>query len=248
MRIALISDIHGNCFALDTALADLRSHSVAQIVCLGDAIQGGPQPAETVQRLRELGCPIVMGNADAWLLAEENDSAEPTSQQQRDVRAWTLSKLSSDDLAFIRSFQPTVEVALAGGQRLLCFHGSPTSYDDILLPDTSREDWQRFLGPFAPAIMTGGHTHTQQMRRVGEGLFFNPGSIGLVYDVLLPKDQIYTSPWAEYAILTHEQGRLSLDFHRAPYDVEQLIQVIQASGRPHADAMIADYRRDPKNA
>jgi predicted phosphodiesterase len=56
MRIAVISDIHGNAYALDAALADMASQGVDQIVCLGDAIQWGPQPAETVQRLRELAC------------------------------------------------------------------------------------------------------------------------------------------------------------------------------------------------
>ena len=98
MRIALISDIHGNCFALDAALADLQSHTVDQIICLGDTLQGGAQPAETIKRLHALACPIVMGNADAWLLAEENDTAEPTTEQQREVRLWTLSQLSPDDL------------------------------------------------------------------------------------------------------------------------------------------------------
>ncbi|MGE5335161.1 MAG: metallophosphoesterase family protein, partial [Nitrososphaerota archaeon] len=53
-RLAVISDIHGNCVALDTVLADLGRLSVDRVVCLGDAIQGGVQPAETVQRLREL--------------------------------------------------------------------------------------------------------------------------------------------------------------------------------------------------
>ncbi|HEU5369582.1 MAG TPA: hypothetical protein VFU69_14005, partial [Ktedonobacterales bacterium] len=132
---------------------------------------------------------------------------------------------------------------LEGGQRLLCFHGSPTSYNDILLPGTPGEDWQRLLGPYAPAIMTGGHTHTQQMRSVGAGLFFNPGSVGLVYDVLLPADQLYINAWAEYAILTVEQGRLSLDFRRVPYDVEQLIHIYRASGRPHSESRIAEYLR-----
>jgi predicted phosphodiesterase len=242
MRIALIADIHANCFALDIALADLQGRDVDQIICLGDAIQGGPQPAETIRRLRELHCPIVMGNADAWLLAAEHDTAEPTSPQQREVRQWTLSRLSTDDLAFIRGFQPTIDLALDDGQRLLCFHGSPTSYDDILLPDTPTEEWHRLLAPYAPAIMTGGHTHTQQLRRIGQGLFFNPGSIGVAYNTFLPADQMHTDAWAEYAMLTYERSSMSLDFHRAPYDVEQLIHVIRVSGRPHADTLIAEYR------
>ena len=76
MRIAVISNIHANCFALDTALADLKKNSVDQIVCLGDTVQGGAQPARTIARLRELACPTVMGNANAWLLSEEGDRGE----------------------------------------------------------------------------------------------------------------------------------------------------------------------------
>lgn len=91
--------------------------------------------------------------------------------------------------------------------------------------------------------MTGGHTHTQQMRRVGEGLFFNPGSIGLAYNIFLPEDQFHLDAWAEYAILIAERGCLRLDFHRIPYDVEQLIQIIRSSGRMHANQMIAEYQQ-----
>lgn len=56
MRLAIISDIHGNLFALEYVLEDIRRQGIEQIVCLGDAIQGGAQPAETVQCLRELNC------------------------------------------------------------------------------------------------------------------------------------------------------------------------------------------------
>jgi putative phosphoesterase len=243
MRIATISDIHGNRFALDAALADIKKRSVDKIVCLGDTIQGGPQPAETVERLRALGCPVVLGNADAWLLNEETATAEPTSTEQREVRAWTLTKLSRGDIDFLRSYQPTIEMKLNGRQRFLCFHGSPASYDDILLPDSPKEKWDQLLGPYSPAIMAGGHAHTQQVRRIKDGLFFNPGSIGVAFNTFLPKEEFRTEPWAEYAILTHEEGYSSLEFRRAYYDLEGLVRVIQASGRPHADHMIRDYRK-----
>ena len=99
----VISDIHGNCVALDAVLADLSHRNHDRVVCLGDAVQGGPQPAETVQRLRELGCPVVMGNADAWLLTGVDiHGAEHTSQQQLDVREWSLSQLVEADREFMR--------------------------------------------------------------------------------------------------------------------------------------------------
>src|SRR5512142_3377814 len=131
MRIAVISDIHGNCIALDAALDDLVQRPADHLVCLGDAIQGGPQPAAVVRRLRELGCPVVMGNADAYLLSGANTGDEPTSEERQRmldaVREWSLAQLSTEDRAFIQSFRPTVEVALEAGRRLLCFHGSPAS-------------------------------------------------------------------------------------------------------------------------
>src|SRR5579875_577423 len=91
MQLAVISDIHGNCFALDQVLEDIRRQGIEQIVCLGDAIQGGAQPAETAARLRELNCPVVMGNADDWLLTGKVTSTqEKISEQQRAVRTWVL--------------------------------------------------------------------------------------------------------------------------------------------------------------
>lgn len=221
----------------------MRTSSVERIVCLGDTIQGGPQPEKTVERLREISCPIVMGNADAWLLNEEANSAEPSTKEQREVRSWTLSKLSPRDLAFIKSYQSTVRIPIDSDLSLFCFHGSPTSFNDILLPDTPKTDWDRLLGPFSPSIMTGGHTHTQQIRRICEGLFFNPGSIGVVYNSSLPELSSYTNPWAEYAILTYDPKRLSVEFRRAYYNLEEMLEEIRKSGRPHADKMIQDYRR-----
>jgi predicted phosphodiesterase len=241
LRIAVISDIHGNRFALEAAIADMKGRSIDRTVCLGDTIQGGPQPRETAQKLREMNIPIVMGNADAWLLAEEADTLEPTSEVQREVRKWTLSRLSKDDLRFIKGFRSTVELGLDKRQRLLCFHGSPKSFDDILKPDTPQDRWDQLLGPYSPAIMAGGHTHTQQVRRVGEGLFFNPGSVGVVFNALLPDEEHRLYPWAEYAILTYTNGLSGLEFRRAPYDLRRFLRIVRSSGRPHSAKVVADY-------
>jgi putative phosphoesterase len=243
MRIAILSDIHGNCLAFDAVLEDLHRRSIDQIVCLGDAIQGGAQPFETVQRLRELACPVVMGNADAWLLSGEITSEqEPVSEQQRAVREWSLAQLSADDRAFIGQFSPTVEIELEAGKKLLCFHGSPHSFDDLLLPDTSQEVFQTLLDGFDADLFSGGHTHTQQFRRLGDAWYVNPGSIGLAYNWLLPAEAFRADPWADYAIITSENERINTEFLHVPFDVDKLRQVIQASGRPHPEASLALYQ------
>ena len=239
--MAIISDIHGNRIALNAALADIKRQSTDRIVCLGDTVQGGPQPVETLEKLREIGFPVVMGNADDWLLKGESETVEPTSDEQREVRRWTLSKLTPGDVEFLRSYRPTVEVELGGTDLLLCFHGSPKSYDDILLPDTPQEKWDELLGMYASSIMAGGHTHTQQIRRVRSGLFLNPGSIGVVYDYHLPKERFHTEPWAEYAILSFEGRQSAVEFRRAYYDLDDFIESVRASGRPYAEHTIKDY-------
>ncbi|HET8840530.1 MAG TPA: metallophosphoesterase family protein, partial [Ktedonobacteraceae bacterium] len=233
MRLAVISDIHGNCFALDRVLEDIRQHSIEQLVCLGDAIQGGSQPAETVQRLRELGCPVVMGNADDWMLTGIDTSPHETiSEQQLAVREWSLSQLSAEDKAYIQQVQATIEIPLEAGKKLLCFHGSPHSYDDILLPNTPEETFRQLLDGFNVALLTGGHTHTQQLRRLDDARYFNPGSVGLAYNWQQPEETFRADPWADYAIVTSEGENLGIEFRRLPYDVQKLLQIIRTSGRP----------------
>ena len=68
VRLALISDIHGNLPAFDAVLAHISGRNISQIVCLGDVMASGPQPREALARLKALACPVVMGNTDAWML------------------------------------------------------------------------------------------------------------------------------------------------------------------------------------
>ena len=248
MKLIIISDVHGNCVALDAVLADIQHESGDKIVCLGDAIQGGPQPAEVVQRLRELGCPAVMGNADAWLLDGEETGAEEISTERLHklhiVREWSLTQLEAADRTFISEFLPTIEIPLSPERSLLCFHGSPTSYDDLIFPYTPEEEFQRLLNPFADHILTGGHTHMQQIRRLGDSFFFNPGSVGLTYNHQQDEAGFRTDPWAEYAVLTAENGRIRLEFRRVPFDVAALLRAYQDSGRPFAEEAVAQYAPD----
>ena len=211
MRIAIISDIHGNCVALDAVLNDINHTGIDQIVCLGDAVQGGPQPAEVVARLRELGCPVVMGNADDWLLTGIESGAENITEERRvrldAVREWQLTRLSASDLAFISTFQPTVQIPLDHERTLLCYHGSPQSFDHIILPQTPEEEVRGYLEPKEQMIYTGGHTHIQFISHFGRTFHFNPGSVGVAYRHDQPDDHFRLDPWAEYALLSTTSGK-----------------------------------------
>jgi predicted phosphodiesterase len=245
MKIAVISDIHGNCVALDTVLLDWKHDRVDQIVCLGDAIQGGPQPAQVAARLRELACPVVMGNADDWLLTGTDSGAEHVSEVRRiqleAVRRWQLSELTPEDLAFIHAFQPTLRHPLDNERSLLCYHGSPSSFDHVILPQTPDEEVRQYLNPEGRTIYTGGHTHMQFIRHFGRTFHFNPGSVGFAYRHDQPENRFRADPWAEYALLSSTNGRLALELRRVSFDVQRLIDAYHASGRPHAETAIAQY-------
>jgi putative phosphoesterase len=246
MRIAVISDMHGNDYAFETVEADINNQKVDQIVCLGDAVQGGPQPAEVVKRLCRLNCPVVMGNADAWLITGEETADEgiPLERLRKmaDIRLWSLSKLTEDDIDFIAKFQPTITIKLEGGLDLLCFHGSPASFDDIILPAASEEGFQKFLGAYSNHVLTGGHTHAQQIRRLGDLFFFNPGSVGFAYSHNQPDNDFHADPWAEYAILTAVGSQVSVEFRRVPFDAQEMVCIYHESGRPFGEEAAAQYR------
>jgi putative phosphoesterase len=236
MRIALISDQHGNDVAFRTVVDDVMRIGVDAMVCLGDVVQGGAQPAETLQRLTSLDCPTVLGNADAFLLGE--DVAEETTPEQEEMRNWTLAQLGDQGVEELRSFQPLVELE-RDGHRLVCFHGSPASYDDILLPDSDGD-----LGPWIvdADLLAGGHTHKQWTRRIGAAIFVNPGSVGLAYDHHFPREKIRFDAVAEYALVSVGPLGPAVEFRRVPYDLEELREAVLKSGRPQAERHIGLYR------
>jgi predicted phosphodiesterase len=175
--LALVSDIHGSDDAFAAVLDELAAHGVERGVCLGDAVQGGDQPCEVLDRLAALGWPVVLGNADAFLLEVPTDSPEELTPQQLEKREWTLAQLEERHLEQIRSFAPTLDVEFDDGVRLRAFHGSPRSYDDLIFPETSDAEVERLLGGSGADVLAGGHTHRQWARFVDGALFVNPGPV-----------------------------------------------------------------------
>jgi predicted phosphodiesterase len=243
MRTALVSDVHGNAVALEAVLADLERRPVDQVVALGDMVQGGPQPAVVVDRLVELGWPVVLGNADAFLL-DPDAGSEAVTEAALEGRRWSVERLGPERLEVIRSFAPTIERPLGDGRTLLAFHGSPHSYDDFLFPTTPEGVFRALLGSADAAVLAGGHIHLQFLRRVGDSVFVNPGSVGLSYDHEQPEDDFRVDPWAAYAVVDVEDGRVDVAFRRVPVDVAAVIGAIRESGLPGGEAWVA--RLEPR--
>jgi putative phosphoesterase len=241
MRIALISDIHGNDVAFAAVAEDLGLVAPDEIVSLGDVAQGGPEPAATLERLAALEARTVMGNSDAFLLEVPTDSPEPISERHLEVREWSVAQLGESQLEYMRSFEPTVELDV-DGRRILCFHGSPASYVDVLLPEWKDATLGPYEAPEGFDLLAGGHTHTQWTRRLGNALFVNPGSVGLAYDRHEPEDDLRVVPLAEYAVVFADELGLSVEFRRVPYSLARLREAVAFSGMPYAAEFAAEWR------
>ena len=230
--LAALSDIHGNLPALEAVLAELERESVDEVVCLGD-VALGPQPAETVARVRGLGCAVVMGNWDAWVLDGFPAAHEDPWKRFVEQGEWWARKLSAEDRAFLRTFVPRIQLGV-DGVRVLGFHGSPLSYDDMILATTPHSDVLCMLEGFDQPLMLAGHTHVQLARVVDGRLVVNPGSVGLPFRGLPLGESQLISPWAEYALVHLEGSRISVELRRTSYDVDGMLQHTIESGAPHA--------------
>jgi len=214
VRVALLSDMHGNAVAFRAALADLEGDQPDLIVALGDVAQGGPQPRECVELLRQLDCPCVYGNSDHILVALDFGNEEP-DDRVRDTARWSREQLGDDGLEFLSTFQPTVQAG-----RVLCCHATPTSNEDVVEPDT--ED----IPPVDADAVAAGHVHKQWLRRYGRTLWFCVGAIGV-------------GPWCEYALVDDET--LAVEFRRVGYDLEELFAAARAADFPHYERWVQTW-------
>lgn len=234
LRIAIFSDVHGNCLALDAVIEDFRRREITTSICLGDAVQGGLQPREVLERLDRLGCPVILGNSDDFLVTSVSER-EAVSPETREIAEWSREQIGAEGLDLIRSFHRTHEHALDQGRALLCFHGGPRSHSDVMLPESSDEEVAEILGETEALWLAGGHTHVQWLRTLRDGrVFFNPGSAGAAYNRNMELDEFYFYPIAQYAVISASPSDITIEFCQVPFDAEELGRIAQKSSHPNA--------------
>ena len=244
MRIAFISDIHGNYTALQAVLSDIKNQQVDQIICLGDTITLGPQPKEVLNTLRELNCVLIKGNHD-WAILDPEEAAkfEITEHLIPDLY-WCREHLNLADLNFISSFKATYEVVLPNGVIVICFHGSPLSPTDLIQSTTPPELLDKYFEGQKATIFIGGHSHIQMYRRYGEKLILNSGSVGNAFKFAYSPGNIPSLlPWAEYMIIHQAGNELDVDLRRVYYDTDELQKIVRESNLPGTDWWLRQYSK-----
>ena len=245
MRLALISDIHGNHTALEAVLDDIRSQHADQIICLGDVATIGLQPKEVLTSLKELDCVCIMGNHDAALLDPARVADFQIAESLFSTVQWCWQDMAADDFDFLRSFRTTCKLDLGNALSMLCFHGSPRSNTDLILSTTAEGMLDDLFAGQSATILAGGHSHIQMVRQYGRQVILNPGSIGNAFLYPFTPGSVTPSllPLAEYAIVSVEKGGWSADLRRVPFDTQAVYRLADASDNPSRAWWLEQYSK-----
>lgn len=217
VKVAVLSDVHGNLEALD---AVLREAEGMELFCLGDLVDYGAQPNEVVEALRDRGAKCVVGNHDVAALDGDISGFNARAAMSS---VWTAKHLTEESAGYLRSLPQELSLDL-GGTRAYFAHGSP---DDRLWeyvdPRTHSNLFGYYLGRMKARAIGLGHTHVPYAWKEEGGVVFNPGSVGQ------PRD----GDWrAAFAVATFDGGRVEVEERRVKYDVEGAARKILDAGLP----------------
>jgi protein phosphatase len=247
-RIAIISDIHGNMPALEAVLLDIEQRGIHRIVCLGDLVGKGPEPAETIDRIREVCEVVVQGNWDLGITYKQDD----------DNGLWQQSKMGPERLTYLAQLPFAYEFMLSG-KLFRLFHASAKSVFHRVKRKASKEErlamfnntdlTNQTCGQKRPDLIGYADIHVPYLLTLktpsdepselhqDSGLtLFNVGSVGSPYDGI---------PHTCYCIVEGSLDNVhpssySIQIVRTPYDIEQSIHLARAAKLPGLDRYILE--------
>lgn len=228
MKIAVISDIHGNQEALNAVLEDIKAQFCDKIFCLGDYAMAGPEPAETINRFMEMknqyDITMIQGNTDL-MIADYTDKVYKSVKAAAPIMAEALKNdiavISDEQKDFLRNLPPQYETE-EDGVKILLVHGSPRKNNENILPDTPLKEVEEMLEGVDANVILCGHTHMPCGFQTSKSqTVVNVGSIGRPFT---------EKPKSCYLVLTVNDGRCVFEHRFVDYDRETASEKLLARG------------------
>lgn len=226
MRVAIVSDIHGNLTALEAVLRDLQETAPDVVLHGGDLAHGGSGPAEVVDRVRELGWRGVVGNTDEMLFAPESltefarqsgAALQPLFGAIEEMAAVTRELLGEERIEWLRGLPRSL---IEGPMALV--HASPESLWRAPAAEADDAELERVYGPLGRPVAVYAHIHCPFVRSVAGMVVANTGSVSLSHD---------GDYRAAYLLLDGAEATI----RRVEYDLEGELKGLAEGGIPHAD-------------
>src|SRR5690625_349189 len=230
MKLAFISDIHGNAIALDAVLNDIKQRNVDEIFVLGDICYRGPEPQRSLDIVRSLNVDVIKGSADEWVVRgiEEGEVPEDVYSMMDKERDWTVSKLNDESIKFLKELPTELNLEFES-IKIHAFHATPTSLFDVVPPDESDEKLMESILMNEADIYIYGHIHKPYVRFITGKCIVNTGSVGLPFDGLSR---------SSYAIVEIEDENIQASIVRVSYEVNKVIIQFDESDYPNNELMI----------
>lgn len=227
MKLAFISDIHGNATALEAVINDIEAKGVDHIVVLGDICFRGPEPKRALELIRKLSTNVIKGNADEWLIRgiKSKEVPEQSIEIMKSELAWTLEELDSSDIEYLKNLPANYELTINDKVKICCFHATPDSLFDVVDINASIEEIEKKLiknNNFN--VFLYGHIHVPYIKFINGKCVANLGSVGLSFDGL---------NYASYLMMEVNSNQYSISIHRVKYDVEKVLKLLKNKNYPN---------------
>jgi putative phosphoesterase len=231
MKIAFISDIHGNAIALESVLTDIKNKNVDKIIVLGDLCFRGSEPKRSLDIVRSLNTEVIKGNADEWVIRGviEGEVPSTANEMMNKERDWTVSQLDKEGITYLKNLP--VELNLEYSRiKIHAFHATPTSLFDVIEPFADDEDIKKVLMANTDSdLYVYGHIHKPYIRYLNSKCIINTGSVGLPFDGL---------NHSSYAIVEIQGEGIQTSIVRTKYNVSHAISQFKESHYPNKELMM----------
>ena len=230
MKMAFISDIHGNAIALDAVLKDIEKQGMDKIYVLGDICYRGPEPKRSLDLVRSLHTEVIKGNADEWVVrgVREGEVADKVLELMNLERQWIVEQLEPSDIDYLENLPAQLNLTIED-VGISAFHATPTSLFDIVLPNGDDNQIETSLMQAQNAqVFVYAHIHKPYIRYLNGKVIINIGSVGLPFDGLAK---------ASYGLVEVEDGHIKTSIRRVNYDIESVVAMYHEVQYPNAEMM-----------
>lgn len=225
MKIAVISDIHSNIYALEEVLKDIHNRNVDLTVCVGDLVGYCTFPNEVIDLIRKENILIIMGNYDDAVgnirIACGCDYPDPKDAENAAASlSWTIKNTSEENRKYLRSLPSEIKFIFEG-KEISFVHGSPRRINEYLKENS--EEAKEVMEYFTEDILVCGHTHKPYYKMYGDKMLINAGSVG--------KSKT-GKPDANYVIIDINKEEVQVDIVEVIYNFEKTAKAIEEAGLP----------------